>query len=87
MRNLVLALSITVALLAGCIIGATASRLVVPPVRAGTNPAKWEYKCFDDNEPDDVEAKAIKLGAAGFEMATAAGRGSEMIWCFKRRLP
>ncbi len=84
MRNLVIALSLTVALLAGCIIGATASRLVVPPVRAGTSPPKWEYKCFKDIDLEDIERKANKLGRAGFEMT---GTSYGFKYCFKRRLP
>jgi len=88
MRKLVIALSLTVALLAGCIIGATASRLVVPPVRAGTNPQKWEYKCFDEGGAHSVEAKANKLGAVGFELVTGSSdRTYNGAWCFKRRLP
>lgn len=89
MRNLVLGLSIAVALLAGCIIGATASRLVVPPVRAGTNPPKWEYKCFSENRSAHIAWKANRLGAVGFEMVAGAGlsHNQDPRWCFKRRLP
>jgi hypothetical protein len=86
MRNLVIALSLTVALLAGCIIGATASRLVVPPVRAGTSPQKWEYKCFLGRSGTGVEGKANRLGRAGFELAGGGG-AHYGTWCFKRRLP
>lgn len=91
MRKLVIALSLTVALLAGCIIGATASRLVVPPVRAGTNPQKWQYSCVEITfeEAERVTKVANRYGAAGWEMAMVAGHGASRndVWCFKRRLP
>ena len=88
MRNLVLGLSLAVALLAGCIIGAAASRLVVPPVRAATNPPKWEYKCFDESKAAKIESKANRLGQVGIELAGAlsSGPGRYQSWCFKRRL-
>lgn len=91
MRNLILGLSLSVAFIVGCLV----RPLVVPPVRAGTNPPKWEYKCFRETGESKVEAKSNKLGAAGFEMTgSAGGVGGEgwgssqwYVWCFKRRLP
>ncbi len=86
MRNLILGLSLSVAFIVGCLV----RPLVVPPVRAGTNPAKWEYKCFDEDETVKIEAKANRLGRAGFELVTAHGRGTVDAydsWCFKRRMP
>lgn len=91
MNKLVLTLSLTVALLVGCIIGGVGAQLVVPPVRAGTNPAKWEYSCTTTkyDSPERVTEIANKYGRAGWEMSTAVGggSGSSDTWCFKRRLP
>ena len=86
MRKLAIGLSITVALLAGCIIGATASRIAVPPVRAGTHPTKWEHYCFFARNARDVTKYANKLGEKGFEMAAGAGGtgGVAGTFCFKR---
>ena len=87
MRNLVLGLSLAVALLVGCIIGGVGSQLIVPPVKAGTNPPKWEYKCVDANGAGDIEKKANRLGRAGFELVASVGGPSYFTTCFKRRLP
>ena len=81
MRNLILGLSLSVAFIVGCL----ARPLIVPPVRAGTNPQKWEYKCFTENDPEDAEKKANLVGRHGWEMA--ATMSYRTVWCFKRRLP
>ncbi len=83
MRNLILGLALSVAFIVGCLVRS----LVVPPVRAGTNPPKWEYKCFRENGAADIEKKSNRLGAAGFELVGAAGAHYHPYWCFKRRLP
>ena len=68
MKRLVLALSLTIAFLVGCLTATVATKFVVPPIKAGTNPQKWEYHCFylDDvgkkgnqNEYKTVETFAI----------------------------
>jgi hypothetical protein len=67
----------------GLAIGCAAAPFVVPPARAGTNPQKWEYMCFQENERPVVAEKANKAGAEGWEMALNEGA----FWCFKRPLP
>ena len=74
-----------VGLALGLAIGCAAAPFVVPPARAGTNPQKWEYSCFDDFGAESVGSKANQMGAQGWEMAAAAGGKST--WCFKRPLP
>lgn len=49
-------------------------------------PARWEYRCFEENDEDKIGPKATKLGADGWEMAAAAGQGRDLVWCFKRRM-
>lgn len=75
----------------GCVVSSMAPRLVVPPVRAGTNPVKWEYHCFEKLRSVDIQKVANSLGTEGWEMAGSVGSASEAgrdhIWCFKRALP
>jgi hypothetical protein len=73
----------------GCVTGGVASQLAVPPVRAGTNPARWEYHCFKGI--DGLTEAANQMGAQGWEMVAAAGANAnavapEFMWCFKRPL-
>jgi hypothetical protein len=74
-----------VGLALGLAIGCAAAPFVVPPVRAGTNPQKWEYMCTQDDTPDGVADKANKAGAQGWELVLSGGRSS-LIFCFKRPL-
>jgi hypothetical protein len=71
---------------AGCGAGVSAASFVVPPARAGTNPPRWEYQCFEENDPATVTAKANRLGSQGFELAAGAGWSASNTWCFKRPL-
>ncbi len=73
--------------LLGCAVGGASSRLAVPQARAGTNPTRWEYHCIDGNS--ELVGNSNKMGEQGWEMAAAAGAGSnslnnQFIWCFKR---
>ena len=76
--------ALNVAFIAGCV--ASQLALVVPPVRAGTNPQRWEHNCravvvgFDAEK--DVNKAISEMGSAGWELVTNAG-----VWfCFKRPL-
>jgi hypothetical protein len=74
-----------VVFLLGCVVGGMSSQFVAPPVRAGTNPTRWEYYCIEDVEK--LTERSDKLGAEGWEMATAAaidGGHPYFVWCFKR---
>jgi len=53
----------------GCATGSVASQLVVPPVRAGTSPARWEYLC-GEVDADALTAQLNKLGAEGWDLVT-----------------
>jgi hypothetical protein len=67
------------AFLAGC--GASAAAVAIPKARAGTNPARWEYRCVQEmGNPTG----ALNLhGAEGWELTAVSGA----MWCFKRQLP
>jgi hypothetical protein len=70
----------------GCATGGVASKLVVPPARADTNPTRWEYHCVDMN---DLEATKLNpLGAEGWEMVSVAVHPRNFFTsCFKRAAP
>ncbi len=78
--RLVLALAFLVVFLLGCV---AAQVLPVPPVRAGTNPQRWEHFC--------TEASAGELNMAGMQgwelVAVATQYDSHLVACFKRALP
>ena len=73
----------------GCVAATVAQNFVVPPVRAGTNPTKWEYICHHVKESSAskqapvAEAKSNLLGAEGWELVANASA----TYCFKRPLP
>jgi hypothetical protein len=78
----------------GCATGGVAAQLVVPPVRAGTSPTRWEYKCvFVKAETVDLDATLNKLGAEGWELATMERHSNgtfiahDYTLCTKRALP
>jgi hypothetical protein len=91
-KNLSIGLGFVVAFLIGCVAHQSVSALSVPPARAGTSPARWEYECAEVT--DDVTTAVNRLGAEGWELVTAAGLGwaldykreEKMVWCFKRPL-
>jgi hypothetical protein len=83
----------------GCATGGVAAQLVVPPVRAGTAPARWSTSA-SASEPgggDGITSTLNKLGAEGWELASAAPShqaaafGSHdidaFLLCAKRALP
>jgi hypothetical protein len=88
--------SIAVIFLVGCATGSLAGRLVVPTVRAGTSPTRWEYQCVTVPESEDETTSLDKLGAQGWELtsfAPAKWGGNYDIsvhaytFCAKRALP
>lgn len=95
MRRIVLALSLTVAFLVGCLTATVATQLVVPPIKAGTNPQKWEYTCISNKQKGNIIQNSNELGNQGWEMVAASGsleNGSGLakaylLYCFKRPLP
>ena len=75
--------TISVALIA-FVFGCVTEALVVPPVRAGTNPQRWEYKYVRESvSVEAAEQMSNRMGAQGWELASADGT----IFCFKRPLP
>jgi hypothetical protein len=83
---------IAIVFVIGCATGGVAAQLVVPAVRAGTAPTRWEYQCADAGHSEDVTGTANKLGAEGWELVSVAPRGfhgntSGYMLCAKRALP
>ena len=94
MHRFALAWKLGLAFTAGCVLAQVAPALVVPPVRAGASPTRWEYQCIHVNAGRDqaqVQLQSNQLGAQGWEMVGGAGVGNEYMqlesWCFKRALP
>jgi hypothetical protein len=56
----------------GCATGGVASQFVIPPVRAGTAPTRWEYHCLRVDGGGRVTATLNKMGAEGWELAGVA---------------
>jgi hypothetical protein len=93
MKNLWLA---SIVFIIGCIAGGVAGEILVPPVRAGTNPVRWEYNCVNGNA--NLGEQLNQYGAAGWEMVSAFASHLEHeyegglhanndAFCFKRALP
>ncbi len=71
----------------GCATGGVASHLVIPPARAETPAARWEYLCGQG----DVSSKQFnQAGVQGWELAAMSvlthNHGDETVFCFKRRI-
>jgi hypothetical protein len=88
---------IAIVFIVGCATGGVAAQLVVPPVRAGTAPTRWEYWCtMVGAEGGRVTPTLNQLGAEGWELVTMApleatkqGYGGTQSYtlCAKRALP
>lgn len=85
---------VAVVFVIGCATGSVAGRLVVPAVRAGTSPTRWEYQCTTVPENEDETTALNKLGAEGWELTSFAparwGNNDsvrEYMFCAKRALP
>jgi hypothetical protein len=75
-----------VAFVLGCVAESLVGVRFASPVRAGTQPSRWEYECFDSHNPIE---KANVVGASGWELVLAMRGGGPDgdRWCFKRALP
>jgi hypothetical protein len=64
---------IAIVFIVGCATGGVAAQLVVPPVRAGTSPTRWEYQCMTvGTEGGRVTSTLNQLGAQGWELASTS---------------
>src|SRR5262249_38746289 len=63
---------IVVVFVFGCATGGVAAQLVVPAVRAGTSPTRWEYQCATVGKNGGITAALNQLGAQGWELASTA---------------
>jgi hypothetical protein len=93
-------LSIAIIFVIGCASGAVVSQLAVPPVRAGTNPTRWEYFC-SSAAPGSIQSDLNKMRIEGWELVNGfvsrfdgqVGGGvnsyaaDAYAFCFKRALP
>ncbi len=82
-KGSIVALSVAAGVVIGCAVAS--SPLIVPPVRAGTTPQKWEYLCFERHWKK-VHGEANKVGKHGWEMVGLSGT-TGILACFKRPLP
>jgi hypothetical protein len=86
---------VAIVFVVGCATSGVAAQLVVPPVRGGTAPMRWEYYCaLADASAAEVTVALNRLGAAGFELvsmaqkASSSGYGSTAYTlCTRRALP
>jgi hypothetical protein len=88
---------IAIVFVVGCgtrgVMGGGAAQLVVPPVRAGTSPTRWEYQCSEvDTRAEEITGTLNKLGAEGWELASMGPRAISggvygYLLCAKRALP
>ena len=85
MKKLSVSGLVLAAFLVGCAAAMVAAPIVVPPVRAGTSPAKWEYNCVDGPRKEHTDT-ANKFGAEGWEMVDFEWKDSWVRSCFKRPL-
>lgn len=86
-------IALALVFIVGCATGGVAAQLVVPPVRAGTAPTRWEYHCDDEGTTEKLTEALNEAGAAGWELAGLttdhkADLGSfKHMYCTKRALP
>jgi hypothetical protein len=59
--------------------GKDKNEIVVPPIREGTNPTKWEYFRKRYPTPETMQA----MGQQGWELTAT----TEALYLFKRELP
>ena len=82
---------IAIVFIVGCATGGVVAQLVVPPVRAGTSPTRWEYQCAEAGFIPDgtLAANLNKLGAEGWELVSMEllGLNRMHVVCAKRPLP
>ena len=81
----------------GCVAAMAVTPLIASLVLAGTNPVKWEYKCFTPGETIEIDKTLNVFGSTGWEMigflkdgkyAPAFGTEQDLYrLCFRRTLP
>jgi hypothetical protein len=82
---------IAVIFVIGCAAGGVASQMVIPPVRAGTNPTRWEYLCAESTS--NLNGYLAKPGAEGWELVSVFSveqvneTSKRLAYCLKRPLP
>jgi len=89
MKRINLGLLFLVVFMAGCMAMMAVQPLIVPPVRANTNPAKWEYLCVQLSPAwkDSAMAKFNEMGSQGWKLSTTYRNSNIVSHCFERQLP
>ena len=85
-KQILYGLGLALAFGIGCGAGAGASAIVVPPVRAGTNPQRWEHLCRGSDSRAELNEIAKRAGTEGWEMVSVSVAGGGALVCFKRPL-
>jgi hypothetical protein len=80
----------------GCATGGVASQVVIPPVRAGTNPTRWEHICLTIT--NNLSTRMTEMGAQGWELVAVVPtyldhkfdsslEAQQFMFCSRRALP
>jgi hypothetical protein len=76
-------LAVTVVFITGCVTGAIARDVFRVPAALAQSPIdRWDYFCFADDNPNEVQTKLKAAGAQGWDLSTTTGT----FWCMKRRM-
>ena len=70
----------------GCVTATVSQNVVVPKVRAGTNPTRWEYQCNQISAPSiqDINNALNAMGDQGWEFFSQLSNSN--LLCYKRPL-
>lgn len=85
MKRFGMAALLLVVFIIGCATAVVTQSFIVPPIRANTNPQKWEYYCADlrvYKTAHEVGLKLNQYGKEGWELATT----QTSRYCLKRPL-
>lgn len=89
MRNFILGLSLSAMFIVGCLFGSSQSSNTVPTVKAAPVGQRYAYYCVEEDDAEDLNKYAKKMGRAGWRLASAAGGGNagghHLVWCFEKR--
>lgn len=91
MRNFMLGLSLSAMFIVGCLVGSGRPSDTVSAVKAAPAGQSYAYYCLDEDDADDLNKYAKKMGRAGWRLVAAAGgRGpgigaNHYLWCFEKR--
>lgn len=88
-------LAIVAALLVSACVGASLSRVVIPPAHAQVH-QRWEHYCAEttgtmgfrrDLDKEQLNKALSEAGREGWELVSVSVRGSLALYCLKRPAP